>query len=209
MNSFIIINFILNIFVFLVFIAGLGMGGSTNNAIRLYKIYALSLIAFPALTVFLLRIIKQGLYKKVLLFLSLTYFVWGYILVDIIRVPLEPIYNYDKYKIQEQIDVSVMNVDRVEGVTKDDRNIRITLSVVNNTKKTYRPYLDLVETPNIFLDHSSCSGFVDTSYNEIFPGENIITYNCSTSHSLPLSNLGGHLVLRRNPKTGIYFTLTK
>lgn len=213
----IILNFIFNIFIFLSFIFFMGMGGNsseTANAFNLYMIYAYSLFFSPIPVYFLRKISKQVIIKKILLILSFTYFMWGYILIDIARIPLEPIYNYEKYEILKKVSVNIENIDDM-GSVENEKIMKITLNVLNSTKKTFKAKLTLVKKPNIYLLYSSCL-MASYTYTKITPGQNSTTFSCRIGFgpqsdinptNLTLKDLMGKLVLQDTPVTQIDFPL--
>ena len=82
----ILLNQIFNLLIFAFFSLGLGLGNAhLDKLYSVYLIYAYCLIIIPIAAYILRRHIKSDLIKKLLLFLSLTYFIWGYIIMDFWR----------------------------------------------------------------------------------------------------------------------------
>ena len=205
----------MNFIIFVVFGAGLGLGNAQGDpALRLYFIYAYSLLIIPVIAHFLRKNVKAESIKKKIMILSFSYFIWGYIVMELVKIPLEPLYNYDKYAAKENISITVMEIDD-KGIVDDKRLISIKMDVLNKSKTTYLARMDLKKVPNSYIGQSGCSGKVRRLYEQIRPGQNVIIFDCfiwvlvGSYYEISLSQLGGNLILQEQPKTEIYFPFVK
>ena len=84
MGASIVVNFALNIIIIVLFNAGMGMSNfSSSDPLRpIYNIYLASLFIIPICVYQLVKLISSMVAKNVIVFLSFTYFIWGYVLLD-------------------------------------------------------------------------------------------------------------------------------
>lgn len=85
MDFYFVLTLVFNTLIWILFNAGLGFSvGLSSAEVWFYRAYTLGLFVIPVGLNFLRMRVTAKYLSGVLTFLSLTYFIWGYVLTDLL-----------------------------------------------------------------------------------------------------------------------------